>query len=359
MLTGTNVNLAKVVYIFKNAENEIEATYEVASGCPFRTSCMTRPTELAYRETFDLVLNDKVLSCNFDSPCLIFYYKSLEWKLVMKNISPCNEYHNPNGQMFSKPHLANFYSETKEVERSFVDNPRLRHMNLYARYLNFESKDSNIQNSPSWCLFSIEVPLQLRYLVDYRMLRCGPRGVIFLGGEYIIPKRLGMLFSSEVVVPTDCNDGSFSNKILWHGELSNDGYNMSWKAVRLGVFGVKLIQTMCFKLKNDIYILDSWHVRDGECLSCGKYDLRERQYHRNVFELPFTDFPEIFNEPKIMTDANETFAIFVVRVICYHQYTSIQEKLWIFTEDEGFRSLCDLETASILSLNNGNLIRLQ
>ena len=134
-------------------------------------------------------------------------------------------------------------------------------------------------------------------------------------------------------------------------DVTSDGNNMSWKAVRLGVFGVKLIRTMCFKLKNNIYILDSWHARDGECNSCGKYDLREKEYHRNVFEVPFIYFPEVFNEPKIITDANETFAIFVVRIMCYCPFTFVKEKMWIFTEDEGFRSLCDLETASIFSQN--------
>ena len=61
MLTGNNVNPAKVIYIFKNTENEIEGLYERATGCPFRNSCTIRTTE---KETFDLVLNDKVLCCN-------------------------------------------------------------------------------------------------------------------------------------------------------------------------------------------------------------------------------------------------------------------------------------------------------
>ena len=340
--------------------------YERATGCPFRNSCTIRTTE---KETFDLVLNDKVLCCNYHSPYLTFNYRSLEWKCVLNNISFCNDYHNNNWQLSSNPHLVHFYSETNKVNLSVGDNPRIRHMNLYARYLNFETKERNIINSPSWCLFAIEVPLQLRYLVDYTMLRCGSGGVIFLGGEYIVPQRLKMILSYEDAVVINYSDGLFSNKILWHGELSKDGNNMSWTAIRLGV---KLIRPMCFKLKNNLYILDSWHGlgEEFDTNSCCKYNLRERQFYRNVFGLPFIYFPGAFNEPQIVTDANETFAIIVVRVACQSNVredpygikpASIKERVWIFTEDEGFRALSDLETTSTYSTsqNNGNLVRIQ
>ena len=56
-----------------------------------------------------------------------------------------------------------------------------------------------------------------------------------------------------------------------------------------------------------------------------KYDLLRKQYHHNVFELPFMYFFSL-DEPKIVTDANETFAVIVVREI---NNSVCKERVWI------------------------------
>ena len=45
----------------------------------------------------------------------------------------------------------------------------------------------------------------------------------------------------------------------------------------------------------------------------------------------------LINEPKIVTDRKETFAMIVVR-------EKRKERVWIFTESDGFKEMNDLES---------------
>ena len=146
---------------------------------------------------------------------------------------------------------------------------------------------------------------------------------------------------------------------------------MFWNAIDLGI---SFVRPIGFKLRNSLFIIDSFNVIGdfGDMSSkwkcnnfCDKYDLLQKQYHHNVFEVPFMYFLSI-DEPKIVTDRNETFAMIVMREVTsrtlpnlYQNFT--KERVWIFTESDGFREINDLESVYNYTdyRENGLLIRIK
>ena len=130
---------------------------------------------------------------------------------------------------------------------------------------------------------------------------------------------------------------------------------MFWNAIDLGI---SFISPIGFKLKNSLFIMDvkpissSWKCNNF----CDKYDLLRKQYHHKVFELPFV-YSLSIDEPKIVTDRNEIFALIVIKEV--NKYYN-EERIWIFTESDGFKEMTDLECRFYYSSfhDNGLLIRI-
>ena len=138
---------------------------------------------------------------------------------------------------------------------------------------------------------------------------------------------------------------------------------MFWNAIDIGI---SFFRPIGFKLKNSLFIMDSLNLYEDvnpipsswKCKNvCDKYDLLRKQYHRKVFELPFV-YSLSIDEPKIVTDRDETFALIVTKEV--NNYVN-KEKVWIFTESNGFKEMTDLG-CRFYYLNfhdNGLLIRIK
>ena len=63
------------------------------------------------------------------------------------------------------------------------------------------------------------------------------------------------------------------------------------------------------------------------------------------------------DEPKIATNTNETFAMIVVRD---EKHNLLKERVWIFTESDGFKEMADLENfCCYTSRDNVLMIRIK
>ena len=379
MLTGsTDSTDSKVMYVFKTHKNEIKGMFKVGPGCPIKPSSSISLSDAKFvvsTDNFDRrsikELNDKLLIDTFNSVFLMFDWKYLKWIISPKAISFCNDCAKHNWKLTSNPDLFNFHSGSNFLCHStgVIRNTNEYHTSLFARYLNINKSDDDIHDSFSWCTFQVHIPPRLKCTFNSKMIRCGTGGVIFIGGNYTPPQGL---FSENQSVhlhdnmkDTSITDQSIRNQILWHGEISSCGNYMFWNAIDLGI---SFIRPIGFKLKNSLFIIDplktsgdfhlnpissTWIYRS----KMDKYDLLRKQYHHNVFELPFM-YVFSFDEPKIVTDRNETFALIVVREI----FDNVcKERVWIFTESDGFKEMTDLYCRFHLldSLDNGLLIRVK
>ena len=158
------------------------------------------------------------------------------------------------------------------------------------------------------------------------------------------------------------------NHLIWHGELSNNGQKMVWNTTNIEVPLAE--KRTCLKLKSNIYIFTltpsmdvyptnyPYHLFRYK-LACNRYDMKDRQYHRNEFIIPLTlNNPSCIKyELKSITNADETLAIILlrdwsqnIRLQTYHTYLGfsvapyIKERIWVFTEINGFKEMPTLET---------------
>ena len=126
-------------------------------------------------------------------------------------------------------------------------------------------------------------------------------------------------------------------------------------------------EPMCFILNDNMYIFDSW--ADSDTNFCDRYDFRQRKYYNNVFDLPFLSVSTFVTALKITTNADETFALIILK-LCNSFNSTMKERFWIFNENEGFKELSSLETliklnwkinihGHINSEKNTDLIRIQ
>ena len=262
---------------------------------------------------------------------------------------------NHNWKLTSNLHQFNYHSGSNFIYHSTRGKIGEYHMSLYARVLNVNIDGDDIHDSFSWCTFQVHIPPRLKCTFNSKMIRCGTGGVIFIGGHYAPPQ--GLSFKNLRVdlhdnkIDTYITDQAIPNHTLWHGELSSCGNDMFWNAIDLGIF---FIRPIGFKLKNSLFIMHLNPIPYSQKSNnvCDKYDLLRKQYHHKVFELPFESSLSI-DEPKIVTDRNETFALIVIKEEIYNESS---ERIWIFTESDGFKEMTDLESRNYYL--NGLLIRI-
>ena len=300
----------------------------------------------------------------------MFDWKCLKWITSQNTISSCNECANHNWKLTSNPNLFDFHSGSNFLCHStgVIRNTNEYHTSLYARYLNINIRDDDIHDSFSWCTFQVHIPPRLKCTFNTKMIRCGTGGVVFIGGHCTPPEELFFEnLRGDNIRDTNITDQTIHNHILWHGEISRCGNDMFWNAIDIGI---SFDRPTGFKLKNSLFIIDSFNVigdfsrmssnwKSNNFLNhnfCDKYDLLRKQYHHNVFELPFMYYLSL-DEPKIVTDRNETFAMIVVREVTQNFK---KERVWIFTESDGFKEMTDLESFfSTYRRDNGLLIRIR
>lgn len=176
------------------------------------------------------------------------------------------------------------------------------------------------------------------------MFMCSLTKVVFLGGLRVFPSEPNDSVTRFRYVSQRMKE------TLWYGELANDGRSMHWNEVDTGRFGSFFLPT-CFFLKDNLYIFESW--AEYNIKLCDRYDFHERKYYHNVFIVPPQLISNSIYSPKIRTNADETFALIFVR-IRNKDSTTIKEKFWIFTENDGFKELSDLETTIGRELNWDN-----
>ena len=345
MLTGNIDNIAKVIYIFNRKARKIEGFCERAPICPnqhYKSPLIFTGTRIL--SPFDLLVTREG-HCNFEY--LMFDLITLKWKLLHKNIPICDKPYNHNCYLTANPNLVHFYTETiKITKRLNFSHPYEYHsMKLYARCLNVETNDNEFQKSHSWCTFEIDVPIELKYLTNYKMLRCSPRGVLFSKGIFVLPREI---------------EGFLT--LLWYGELSIDGNYMNWDKIDIRRRSFPVFFRLCFKLKNNLYICYLRENSEGfkTAYYFDGYDLQQKQYKSNEFVMKFPNVRLSSIEPKVLTDVYETFAIMVVS-ICDTQENFIKEKVIIFTEKDGFEELMNLRTCHRWTCfnSNGDLIRIK
>ena len=97
------------------------------------------------------------------------------------------------------------------------------------------------------------------------------------------------------------------NQLLWYGKLAEDGRTMNWRSTDLGTRALH-ISPICFKLKNNLYIVGEKTFYDDrkdskvykscrENMTSGmrsmvtgifwdRYDMEEDKYYQNIYFLP-------------------------------------------------------------------------
>ena len=166
------------------------------------------------------------------------------------------------------------------------------------------------------------------------MFMCGLTKVVFLGGLHVFPSEPNDSVTRFRYVSQRMKE------TLWYGELANDGRSMHWNEVDTGRFE-RFVKPMCFLLNDNLYIFEWWSKFNIRF--CDRYDLHERKYYRNAFNVPFLLVSNLVYSPKIVTNTGDTFALIFVR-IRNEDSSVVKEKFWIFTENDGFKELSDLET---------------
>ena len=379
MLTGENNFPSKIIYIYKKGEKGIKGRYDLGPACPKPISNVIELAQKRQEELFEQISNYEVPFFTNNSCCLGFDYKSRYWKTYQENVPLCNDISVHNIQLISNPELFEFYIITSMGPVPLEDcNPS--YMSLNARYLRSECREDGSYTVHSQCIYSIELPPDLKDLRYFTLVRCSPREIIFVGGTYIRPYQP---FSDPV---------HSQNSKIWHGELSTNGRNMIWNwnwsdlennnGIRGPIWGLEPNHLVCIKLKNNVYILvtfsrmcfynwDTYLPRMGK-MSCDRYDWILKKYDRNVFHVPFAFCRS--HELRSVSSKCETFAIIISRQWIRREGSSydgeprrtqrlhdLREQVWIFNETDGFAEIPSLETTfdSIFPHKFEKLVRIE
>ena len=143
-------------------------------------------------------------------------------------------------------------------------------------------------------------------------------------------------------------------ELLWQGTLTTDLKNIVWETNNMGQMGIRR-NPYCFKLNDNVYIFGRYEQcgehKDNRgfalifnkhcyfnCNGCDKYNYKERKFYPNVHPLPhvLTRFAPA-SLSVVATDKNETFAVFLFEAT---DKTDKMDKIYIFTETEGFVEAC-------------------
>ena len=136
------------------------------------------------------------------------------------------------------------------------------------------------------------------------------------------------------------NYGNTPNMTLWQGKLSteknsstssssnimdgsNTSFAMSWTSLSAQISRPRLMP-LCFKLKNNVFIVGGESTNGEEHLCYDRYNTEEMKLYNGSHELPFP----INGKHRVVTDAKETFAVIIT--------TDVASEPVIFTEDQGF-----------------------
>ena len=139
------------------------------------------------------------------------------------------------------------------------------------------------------------------------------------------------------------------NKTVLRAKLVLDKINITAKSRYIDEMPYRS-KPLCFELNNSLYIAGHVpyneniligdhlnHFDKDDCKFCDRFDLLNEKYHRNVHFMPYSLKRVI--QPKIVIDKHEAFA-----VISFYDPLDFQDKIWTFTEDEGFVEQPDLAT---------------
>ena len=367
MTTGENQSPSKIIFVYKKAGSEIEGSYEYGPGCPSPISHVVKLTESKQKEEKGIFCDHKVSFFTHNSRCLTFDYKYLQWSSIQQDIPLCSIAFNHNNLLTWNPESVEFYTTTT-MDPVATDGYNQSSMNLFAQHLNCNSIEDGFFTFHSRCVYLIDLPLELKNLRYFTMIRCTPQEVLFIGGSFIGPYQL---FGREVT----------HNYKIWHGVLSNNGCNMIWSPSNMtgrnrGVWGLQLHEPMCIKLKDYIYIFvgfqrlsfykwDSLYPKMGK-MSVDRYDWKQQIYDRREFGVPYAFMQA--NELKSVSSSDETFAIIISRqwenrINSLPCDPFVEERVWIFNPyiDPRFKELFSPSTTSNLDrpLDYEKLLRLR
>ena len=330
----------KLILLFERGDNIKSALYKCITTRPNNIYSIWRFPDRACRGPLDIPINNKAVICSYHSVDSVFcdklkldYYKYLgqymlniygydfekdKWKVVYPNCMYCIEENCQSTCPIADPELAHFYSD---------NSPHNTY--LHIRYLNIRySKELNLQ-TVKFCQYHIDLPPDCQRLRDFTLVRVSPKKVLFVGGyrQY------------------------YHRHMLLQGELCHNRNMIDWKVIDVGAIPIR-IKPICFKLKNNVYIIGSSFVlpcfTNGAKFcnrhTCDMYNLPEEKYYQNIYSLPISIYQGII---KIAIDASETCALMLV-----HDTVSGKETVWTFTEAEGFQEI------SISQYSGNNLLQL-
>ena len=190
----------------------------------------------------------------------------------------------------------------------------------------------------------------MKLCTGFTLVRVGPRRIFSVGGYYgqSFPKngRNTLIPHAITGVPKLHTEDI---QVIWKGDLSEDGYHMSWNKIILGLSPIR-VDPICFKLKNNVYIASTYsYISPDEpnvctfcfCFSCDRYNLVDENFYPNVFSYTpsLAFYLPNYCEPTTATDENETFAI-----LAFYGKMDHKEIILMFTEDNGFEKLNNLNS---------------
>ena len=315
--------------------------------------------------------NETIVCCVYQRSQHVLYqyhFETDKWEAVYRNVSFCNNIspsrlnqhsHSiilPEGKHFSAwflnvPRLSKNESRVPEIPWKGNETPCLEispHLEILT-----QKYTGNIQEV-KFCEAGviIEMPEEIASLRNYTPVCTSPKQIYYVGGFWNADHVYKRMKINESMYHSKTTK-LLVNRTLLQSELTSGKLDISWRSTYINNMPYRRMP-LCFKLKNSLYIVghvpctDSCILHDpchtiqirsmtsdqhfdvDDCKCCDRFDLLDEKYYRNVHSIPYS-LKKVIN-PKVTKNEDESFA-----VITFYNTCDYQEKVWTFTDDEGFK----------------------